>query len=528
VVREGAAFRALVGGRKQFFFEKKNQKTFISRAKVFCFFFSKKNHFLPFLLPLAEPALTEITEAVRARKAHAMTGDLITSGGWVPVTISVVPTGLATPAAVLRLVDLRSERALQAQVAQAQRLQAVGQLAGGIAHDFNNLLTAIAGAADDLGPRTAQAGQEDLEQIRTSAARGAALVRQLLAFGGQQTLLPRIVALNDAVRSAVPLLQRLLGTGITLRLELEEPGRIVKVDPTQLDQVLVNLAVNARDAMIANAPGAMTANAPRAIEPSGTLTISTGRRLLLQAETDGTQTLPPGRYATLDVRDTGGGIPPEVLPRIFEPFFTTKRESGGTGLGLCTVHGIVRQSGGFLSVQSEPGQGTCFRLTLPRHEVSSAVIDSVCGGGMVGSRWAEAHATIDDAPAPPAPPCMRLLLVDDEDAVRRVVARALRRGGWDVIEACGGAEALEDESGPFALLVSDVMMPGVDGLALVHAMRERQPGLHAILVSGYADAAQRKALARDDIAFLAKPFAMADLVGLAGRVTRQQADAAAG
>ena len=410
----------------------------------------------------------------------------------------------------------RAHGALQAELAQAQRLQSVGQLAGGIAHDFNNLLTAIAGAADDLGPRTADEGQEDLEQIRTSAKRGAALVRQLLAFGGQQTLLPRIVALNDAVRSAVPLLQRLLGTGMKLRLELEEPGRIVKVDPTQLDQVLVNLAVNARDAM----------------KQAGTFTIVTGRRLLLQAETDGAHILPPGRYATLEVRDTGGGIPPEVLPHIFEPFFTTKRESGGTGLGLSTVYGIVRQSGGFLSVQSEPGQGTCFRLTFPRHEGTSGVSHSSCGGRNAGSRWAEAHptATADDAmtagapsegtPAPPPLAGMRLLLVDDDDAVRRVVARALRRGGWDVVEASSGAEALEDKSGPLALLVSDVMMPGMDGVTLVHAIRERQPGLPAILMSGYADAAQREALTRDDISFLAKPFAMAELVGLTRDVTR--------
>ena len=193
----------------------------------------------------------------------------MTPSGPVPVGISVVPTGVGAPAAVLRLTDLRPERALQARLDQAQRLQAVGELAGGIAHDFNNLLTAIAGAAEDLGSHVAAAGQEDLAQIRGSAARGAALVRQLLAFGGQQTLQPRVLALNDAVRDAASLLARLLGPGVVLTLALEEPGRMVKVDPTQLDQVLVNLAVNARDAM----PG------------GGTLTIATGHRLLLQPET---------------------------------------------------------------------------------------------------------------------------------------------------------------------------------------------------------------------------------------------------
>jgi two-component system cell cycle sensor histidine kinase/response regulator CckA len=437
---------------------------------------------------LAEPVASEIRDAVRHRKLLAASAELITPHGRVPVSVSLVPTGLGRPAAVLRLVDLRPERALQSQLAQAQRLQAVGQLAGGIAHDFNNLLTAISGAAEDLGSQTAPEGQDDLAQIRTSAARGADLVRQLLAFGGQQTLQPRVVALNDAVRSAASLLGRLLGPGITLRLELEEPGRMVKIDPTQLDQVLVNLAVNARDAM----------------HGGGTLTIATSRRLLLQPETDGAQVLPPGRYATLEVRDTGTGIPEDVLPRIFEPFFTTKRGSGGTGLGLSTVHGIVRQSGGFLSVQTRGDQGTCFRITLPRHEAPLAITDQA---------------------APPMPPPLatdmaKLLLVDDEDAVRRVVARALRRAGWDVTEACCGDDALAFDAGPWSLLVSDVMMPGMDGPTLVRALRTRQPGLPAILISGYADAAQRKHLAKEDIGFLTKPFAMAELVKLAQNSTR--------
>jgi two-component system cell cycle sensor histidine kinase/response regulator CckA len=434
---------------------------------------------------LAEPVASEIREAVHHRKRLAASAELITPEGRVPVSVSVVPTGLTAPAAVLRMVDLRPERALQSQLAQAQRLQAVGQLAGGIAHDFNNLLTAISGAAEDLGSQTSAAGQDDLAQIRSSASRGADLVRQLLAFGGQQTLQPRVVALNDAVRSAASLLGRLLGPGITLRLELEEPGRRVQVDPTQLDQVLVNLAVNARDAM----------------QGDGTLTIATGRRLLLQPETDGAQLLPPGRYATIEVRDTGPGIPQDVLPRIFEPFFTTKRGRGGTGLGLSTVHGIVRQSGGFLSVQTQPGQGTCFCITLPRHEAPLA---------------------IPEQPAPPTPPARtenqaKLLLVDDEDAVRRVVARALRRAGWDVVEASCGEDALSLDPGPLSLLISDVMMPGMDGPSLVRAARARQPSLPAILISGYADAAQRKQLAREDICFLAKPFAMSDLVRLANR-----------
>jgi two-component system cell cycle sensor histidine kinase/response regulator CckA len=432
---------------------------------------------------LAEPVASEIKDAVRHRKMLAASAELITPEGRVPVSVSLVPTGLSAPAAVLRMVDLRPERALQSQLAQAQRLQAVGQLAGGIAHDFNNLLAAISGAAEDLGSQTAAEGQDDLAQIRSSAARGADLVRQLLAFGGQQTLQPRVVALNDAVRSAAALLGRLLGPGISLRLELEEPGRLVKVDPNQLDQVLVNLAVNARDAM----------------QAGGTLTIATGRRLLLRPEADGAQVLPPGRYATIEVRDTGAGIPKDVLPHIFEPFFTTKRGRGGTGLGLSTVHGIVRQSCGFLSVQTHAGHGTCFRITLPRHEAPLSIQDSAA----------------PRVPLPLAEHQAKLLLVDDEGAVRRVVARALGRAGWEVVEAACGDDALDLDSGNFSLLVSDVMMPGLDGPNLVRALRARQPGLPAILISGYADAAQRTQLAQEDIWFLAKPFAMADLVRLA-------------
>jgi len=432
---------------------------------------------------LTEPAAGDVRDAVRARQPAVLHGELVTAGGTVPVAVSVVPTGLAAPAAVLRLTDLRAERALRAQLDQAQRLQSVGELAGGIAHDFNNLLTAIAGAADDLGAHVADPGQADLAQIRSSAARGASLVRHLLAFGGQQTLQPRVLALNDAVRDAAALLGRLLGRGIALRLDLDEPGRQVKLDPTQLDQVLVNLAVNARDAM----------------GEAGTLTIATGRRLLLQPETRDGLTIPPGRYATLEVRDTGAGIPPAVLPRIFEPFFTTRRSAGGTGLGLSTVHGIVRQSGGYLSVQSEVGRGTLFRITLPRHEAALA---------------APAPATPKGVPAAQG----RLLLVEDEPAVRRLAARALRRAGWDVMEAGDGADALEMLEGPVALLVSDVIMPGMDGPTLVRALRERQPGLPAILMSGYADATQRQALAGEDICFLAKPFPMADLVQLAAKI----------
>jgi two-component system cell cycle sensor histidine kinase/response regulator CckA len=267
-----------------------------------------------------------------------------------------------------------------------------------------------------------------------------------MAFGRQQTLQPRVIAINEAIRRATALLQRLLPDDIELVLALEEPGRNVRIDPTQFDQILINLAVNAGHAM----PG------------GGVLTITSGHAILLRPTDAGAETIPPGRYVTIEVRDTGIGIDAASLPHIFEPFFTTRRAEGGTGLGLSTVHGIVRQSGGYLTVQSALTHGTCFRIFLPR----------------------------------------------DESAVQEVAMPM-------VLPVSGLAR-----TGPvrdLACVVSDVVMPGLDGPSLVRALRRDQPGLPAILMSGYADAAQREAMAESDIRFLAKPFAMLDLVEAVGQ-----------
>jgi two-component system cell cycle sensor histidine kinase/response regulator CckA len=344
---------------------------------------------------LAEPARGDLAEALRQSAALHTAADLLTPDGPCPVALNLLPTGLAAPAAVLRLTDLRPLRVLEERLAQAQRLQSVGQLAAGVAHDFNNLLTAILGAVEALEPRLDGDAGEDLAHVRQAAERGAGLVRQLLAFGRQQTLQPRLLALNDTVRRSANLLACMLGGLTTLALELEEPGCQIRIDPVQLDQVLMNLAANAQNAM----PG------------GGTLTIATSRRQVLAPERDGADSIPPGRYAVIEVRDTGAGIPPDVLPHIFEPFFTTRRAAGGTGLGLATVHGIVRQSGGFLAVRSQPGRGTAFRITLPRQKGELAV------PGL--------------APIPATG--RRLLLVDDEAPVRRLASRALGRAGWEVI-----------------------------------------------------------------------------------------------
>lgn len=322
--------------------------------------------------------------------------------------------------------------------------------------------------------------------MRQSAERGAALVRHLLAFSRQQTLQPRVLPLNDAVRGTAALLERLLGAGVKLDVKLEEPGRQVCIDPTQLDQVLVNLAVNAGHAM----------------PDGGTLTISTGHDLRLRAEKFGGETVPPGRYVRLSVQDTGGGIPPDVLPRIFEPFFTTKRDSGGTGLGLSTVHGIVRQSGGYMDVHTRPGEGTRFDILLPRHEDTAL--------------W-QSPAAVDPAIVTARRPVSRtLLLVEDEPAVRTLAERVLVRAGWQVVSAASAEDALElleagGLGGALACVISDVVMPGMDGPALVRVLRRESPGLPAVLVSGYADAGLRQSLQAADIRFLPKPFAMADL-----------------
>jgi two-component system cell cycle sensor histidine kinase/response regulator CckA len=396
--------------------------------------------------------------------------------------------------ALLRVAPVASAEQT-AQNAAAARLQAVGALAGGIAHDFNNLLTAISGSAEAALAREPDCdAAPELRQVMESAGRGAALVRQLLAFARQQALNPRVVELNAAVSAMAGLLRRLLGSRVRLAVDLEEPGRRVRIDPTQLDQVIMNLALNARDAM----------------PDGGALRIATRHAVVLQPEPLLQDELPPGRYAVLEVSDSGAGIPPDILPRIFDPFFTTKRDQGGSGLGLATVHGIVRQSGGFIAAESRRGEGTTFRIWLPRHE---------------GPPEAAAPAQVA-APAPPpraeqprpvgpgrgdAP----VLLVEDEAPLLKLAERALRRAGFEVISASSAEEAVEllDGGAPRPMaLVSDVVMPGMDGFALAARLRERDPALPVLLVSGYAEAALDRDLAAERLKLLPKPYGLADLV----------------
>jgi len=410
--------------------------------------------------------------------------------------------------AVVRLIDITRHRALEMQLAQTQKMQAVGQLAGGIAHDFNNLLTAIIAAADMGLERQGldEATRADLVHVRRSAERGAALVRQLLAFGRKQTLQPRIISLNAAIEDVASLLRRLLGQRIAISLDLDQPGSLVRVDPVQFDQVIVNLAVNARDAM----------------PQGGRLAIRTGAVILYRPLVRGQEVIPPGRYAMVEVSDTGVGIAPEHMGRLFEPFFTTKRDQGGTGLGLAMVYGIVRQTDGFIAVESARGEGTTFRIYLPRQEGTIQPDPPL---------EANAHRVAPPPRRPPAPALDpeegrspagsmptrgTVLLVEDEEAVRRLTARGLELSGWRVLAAESGEAALAllaaQPEHP-AALVSDVSMPGMDGPQLVRAVRALAPSLPVILVSGYAETEAIADLPGAPVQFLAKPFSIRDLLG---------------
>ncbi|MEO3474520.1 ATP-binding protein [Roseomonas sp. CAU 1739] len=382
--------------------------------------------------------------------------------------------------ALLRVTDVTARRRMQAQMEEGARLQSVGRLAGGVAHDFNNLLAAISGAAEAaLARQPDEPTTEDLRQILDSATRGARLVKQLLAFASRQALAPRVLALAAAVEAMAPLLRRLLGGRHLLTLDLAaQPGPRVRVDGSQLDQVLLNLAVNARDAMPAG--GAIRirlealALASERVEPGGVV--------------------PPGDWVVLSVADAGRGIAPADLPRIFEPFFTTRRTEGGTGLGLSTVLGIMRQSGGYVTVASRLGEGTEFRLWFPA--VAEVAVP----------------APMRPAPATPSPAAARrVLLVEDEAPLRRLAAHALKAAGHAVHEAEDADAALEAVEAGFVpeVLVSDMTMPGeMDGLALADALRGQWPDLSVVLVSGYAERAVGEGLADRGYAFIEKPFRM--------------------
>jgi two-component system, cell cycle sensor histidine kinase and response regulator CckA len=386
----------------------------------------------------------------------------------------------------LHFIDVTEQKNLEIQFAQSQKMQAVGQLAGGVAHDFNNLLTAMIGFCDLLLQRfhPGDPSFADIMQIQQNANRAANLVRQLLAFSRQQTLQPRVLNITDVLVDLSHLLRRLIGENIELKvLHGRDLGR-AKVDQGQLEQVIINLAVNARDAM----------------SGGGRLMIRTANICREQAERRRHEMMPAGAYVLIEVTDTGVGIPHGNLERIFEPFFSTKEVGSGTGLGLSTVYGIVKQTGGFIFVNSEPGEGTRFEIYLPRHQAED------------GSQTAptEIAATGKDLTG-----SATVLLVEDEDPVRKFAARALRNKGYKVIEAESGEAALKvirDGKERIDLLITDVVMPQLDGPALVREVRNLRSDMNVIFISGYAEDAFRKRLDRDsNIDFLSKPFNLKQL-----------------
>lgn len=400
-------------------------------------------------------------------------------------------------AQLVYLVDTTEQRSLQAQFNQSQKMQAVGQLAGGIAHDFNNLLTAMIGFCDLLLQRHQPGDQSfaDIMQVKQNANRAANLVRQLLAFSRQQTLVPKVLDVTDVLADLRNLIGRLIGETIQLKLVHGRDLGLVRVDQGQLEQVIINLAVNARDAMLQGSHAGVG---------GGELHIRTADwRPDKPSITLGGEMMPPGDYVLIEVSDTGHGIAPEHMAKIFDPFFTTKAVGAGTGLGLSTVYGIIKQTGGFIQVESPPGQGASFRIFLPRHQPTAAEL-SVARGEERGS-------------SPDLTGQGLVLLVEDEDAVRAFATRALRNKGYTVIEASSGEQALalpREQLDRVEVLVSDVVMPNMDGPTLAEHLRQRRPDLKILFISGYAEDALRKSLARaDNVSFLPKPFSLSQLAG---------------
>jgi len=367
---------------------------------------------------------------------------------------------------------------LEEQLRQAQKMEAVGRLAGGVAHDFNNLLTIVTGYSDLLLERlgATDAMRAYVEEIKKAGERAASLTRQLLAFGRRQVLAPQVLDLNTVVTNVDKMLRRLIGENIELSTVLEpELGR-VKADPGQIEQVILNLALNARDAM----------------PQGGQLTLETANVELNQGETRTRVSVLPGRYVMLAVSDSGIGMDAETQAHIFEPFFTTKKEGKGTGLGLATVYGIVKQSGGHIWLCSEPGQGTTFKIYLPRVEEAAQPVEAISPG------------------APLSGGSETILLVEDEEGVRDLARRILELKGYKVITASNPTEAAqvcERHEGPIHLLLTDVVMPTMSGRQLAEHVAFLRPGLKVLYMSGYTDSAiVPHGILKEGTPFLQKPF----------------------
>ncbi len=407
-----------------------------------------------------------------------------------PVEISLSPVETSEGRLIFAtVVDITARKTAEAQLLQAQKLESIGRLAGGIAHDFNNMLFAIRGYAEmleeDLAPERRTELDPDLAHANATAIshvveRATLLTTQLLAFGRRGQMSPRVVDLNEATTALAPMLRRLIGEQVQLVLSLDEDAGRVRVDPGQLDQILVNLIVNARDAM----------------PDGGRVTIASGNVVFDEPYALEHFDVQSGAYVMLAVSDTGMGMDRETRAHIFEPFFTTKQPGKGTGLGLATIYGIVRQAGGHIWLYSEPGQGSTFKLYFPR---------------------VDAPATDEAAPSHGSAPSQgTVLVVEDEPAVRDMTIQVLRRAGWTVVAVASGDEALalvDSRAQPFDAMVSDVVMPGISGIELASRVLDRQPGMRIVLLSGYtAETLDLERVVKRGVRFAAKPVTSRQLV----------------
>jgi two-component system cell cycle sensor histidine kinase/response regulator CckA len=416
-------------------------------------------------------------EVLRARQGESET--------FLQVTLKRTSDG-GTPGLLAVLSDATQLKTLEAQFVQSQKMQAIGQLAGGVAHDFNNLLTAISGHCDLLLLRHDKGDPDyaDLVQINQNANRAASLVGQLLAFSRKQTMTPKVIDLRDTLSDLTHLLNRLVGEKVRLTLSHDPTLRPIRADKRQLEQVIMNLVVNARDAM----------------PQGGAIRIETQNMHLTEGLTRDRAVIPPGDYVVVRVTDEGIGIPTDKIPKIFEPFYTTKRTGEGTGLGLSTAYGIIKQTGGFIFCDSVVGTGTTFTLIFPANEHAEV---------------AEPEVAVPAARRPLRDGAGVVLLVEDEAPVRAFASRALRLRGYTVIEAGNAEEALKtlsDDALAVDVFVTDVIMPGMDGPSWVREALKHRPGTRVVFVSGYAE--ESFAAGRSEIpnsVFLPKPFSLSEL-----------------
>ena len=429
---------------------------------------------------------------------------------------------------IIYAIDVTKQKSLEAQFTQAQKMQAVGQLAGGVAHDFNNLLTAMIGFTDLLLQRhgVGDPSFADLIQIKQNANRATSLVRQLLAFSRKQPLMPKLIDVTDSFADLSQMLKRILGEKINLTLKHGSDLGYIKVDPTQFSQVIINLAVNAKDAM----------------NGTGNLVISTSTYKLVEKYNFGDDVIMPGDFVVIDVEDSGCGIPQEIIGRIFDPFFSTKENivGSGTGLGLAMVYGIVRQTEGFIKVSSEVGKGTTFSIYLPRFENGPEEENSHITAPIVTDKKGHTILKVEETVSTPSninqkiimglnisntidrsssaidkgSRQTRILFVEDEDSVRAFAVRALKKKGYDVVDSNSAENALEilEHDTDFDLLLTDMVLPGMSGATLTNKVKEKLPDISVILASGYSEDIARKEVDNThEFEFITKPYSLGDL-----------------